>query len=354
MPLLQGIPNSKQILRSTQDGLQGIMWELRIDRSLNDFFVGMLQSATTNEMIDLDTYWLSTGLTVPANYTTLKARTRRNARYGICTTKTKIPLLAVDNQICFMGFEQGGATPIPWALFKRNGITNACQFSVTGAGVERLLNITNLMPTDYDTVAHVYTVKLNRHSAELLIDSALRAIILLDLPDEMPTWENNKPYALRSWPYPFGAIEQPGLWEIDRAIAYAGSSFVFPVDITGNKVILADGDPCPPRQWKIYTENTETEPWVDLAVGSAVNKVSHPFVLWGYEKKILYYKLTATLSTAKLEIYVGGDWEKHTDLTVDGAYHMLDVSAEEAPIGRLNVTGGVGGGTVNFAQVNCR
>lgn len=331
-------------IKATQDGLQSIGFEHRQGRSLNDFFEGYLTSAAgVATRPDLDDYWTGAGLTIPADYATLALFSRRPFNYGVVVAHGRFSTLAADGQWEFVGFEHDGGHRIPYLLAIRAG--NIFYFFANGA-VYRSLVLTSLLPANYATADHYYQVKLNKCSGEFYIDDELKAIFLFGVPEDLPVWQDNPPYALRSFPYGIMGVGQCICFEIWRGAADAGVPHTFPiVNDSQNRLVVADGDSLPPRQFALYTESTATK-WNALATAIAVT--SHPVPVWGYARKTLLFEANAA-GTLQVQVYTGGAWRTWaTIVLVANVLEVYNLNGE-VPIARCIYTP-VGADTIAVAE----
>lgn len=295
------------------DGLQSIQLEHRGGRSLNDFFVsrGALTSFT-----DLDTWWTNT-LRVPTGGGSIAIYSRKAFSYPMLGFRMILPGIAANADL-WVGFERGGAAPITGipliALLDANTGT---YFN----GFEASPHIEDILPANAYTALNRYTLKVNKCSAELFVDYDLIAVLLAGVPEALPVWENNPPYALASGK----AIlpkSLPTLLETHTETQISSE---------GNSFIAADGDPLPPRQYALYNENTATK-WTGLATAGAL-QTSHPVPVWGYTNKSLYFMADGA-GTLTVQIYSGGGWRTIATPAVAANTLVVYALASETPIAR--------------------
>lgn len=329
-----------EALRINDDALQTVHNEHIMGRSLNDFYNARI-SGISSERVDLDNFWTTEGIKKPVGYRYLAIYTRRTFRYPALTAWVQfLPLN--EGYYAEFGFEAGGGTQL--CIFDLCELDFKFALRAGTATNDTQCILGTLMPSDYATAKHNYTLVLTKCQGELYIDHAFKGVFLLGFQGTIPKWESNPPYVL-------GSTEKPFISEIsaflENALPTEKESLL---GVPPTSFFVGDGIPCPPRHYDVYTENTSTK-WSSLSVAEGVTINSHPIPIWGFSTKSLHYKLTSTLSAAKLQVYTGGAWQDYVDLTVDGKYHPLTITAE-APIARLTVTGGTGGGTINFAEFN--
>lgn len=342
------MPTYEQLKRATrieQDAMQSITYENWMDRSLNDFFNARMYNTTTGEFvrrgdIDIDSLWTSAGLTVPSGYKWLSMISRVLKMYPAITVEGKLP---TRNTVALghFGLEASTQHKIQDFTFASTDAGPGGQLmarcvppNVSG---EVRLDLTNLIPADYDTADHLYTIKANKPNAEFYVDNTLVAVCLVGVPEAIPVWEGNAPYALGSVP-----IGINGEFASKVEVHDGGNEATLPVTMSHrapggslNHIVSTDGDPLPPRQYQIYDENSSTK-WLSYGTGGG-QKTSHPIPIWGYQKKSLVFMADAA-GTLQLQIYVGGGWRDVFNDTIT-ANELWDYQLNiEAPIARFIYT----------------
>lgn len=326
------------------DALQTIIAEARKDRPLNDFFNARISLAGVGQRVDdIDSYWTSSGLTIPTGYRHLSVYSRKAFSYPSLAVYTTLVTLAANLRAGF-GVEVGGGVRLPMAYFWEYDTEANLAFGSIGEGVN-YLDITTLLPGDYDTADHLYHVKVNKCNCELFIDDILVAIGLFGLKEAIPDWENNPPYAIGSRKTGLLAASQPAIVEIDNT----GATLTLPLDITDNNFVAADGDPLPPRQYALYNENTATK-WNGQAI-AAGTITSHPVPVWGYPNKTLHFQANGA-GSLDMEFYVGGAWRVAETIAILANTLMVRVIDSEQPIIRFVFDPDAYPTTVNAAEVH--
>jgi len=208
------------------------------------------------------------------------------------------------------------------------------------------LEVTNLLPGDYDTAENVYRIFRTKQGAWFTINNTLKAVILDGVPDAIPTWQNNSPYALGSLNENMGTEFKfkTNVWS-----STSSKEFTFPLKTTEKCFAMFEGQPLPPRQFPVYNENSSTQ-WDALATGGTI-QTSHPIPIWGYPNKTIYFKSDAA-GTLDIEVYVGGGWETYDSpsLTANELLTYNFPAEMQAPIARLVYTP-TDTDTINLAEV---
>lgn len=340
---------SRALSRALQgdDTLQSISMNNRLGRSLNDFFNGFsrLPHGLTFERVDLDDYWTVDGLVLPANLGLIAAHSKRVYSYGGYSIYGRLPT-PVDSGSAYVGFEPGGGVLLPFAQFKITSSGVYCYGGQYSPSAINALEITSLLPADYDVTDHVYTVKMNKASAFFYIDGFLVGVLLFGVPEAIPDWENNKPYALGSVSAPMTANSGAAMIEL---IDDGENVQTFPLNILADMRIEAhDGDPCPPQQFPLYNESTATK-WAGLAIGDA-SQTSHPVPVWGYTDKTLLFQADG-VGTLAVQIYAGGAWRTVDTLPVAANTLVTYKLAHETPIVRCTYDP-IDSGKISIAEWN--
>ena len=313
-------------LAARQDGLQSVQHEHRLGRSLNDFFNARITNDATGvtSRADLDELWTSAGLVCPAGYRSLAVYSRKAFSYPILSMNMILPTLAAGASN-WMGFEDGGSAPAFIAALRVAGTSLRFLIGADGSAIY-IYPPTDLIPVDYDTVAHRYGIKINRCNVEVSIDDVVIVIVLLGLRNVISTG-NFPPYRLGSVNSPFPPAAITTLFEV--ATSGTGSDILLGSEY--NYFSCVDGDPMPLRQYPLYTENTAIK-WAGLATAGAL-QTSHPVPVWGYTRKSLLFQATGA-GTLTVQIYAGGGWRTIATPTVVADTLVVYDLAAETPIAR--------------------
>lgn len=330
-------------IKANLDALQSIQREHRLDRSLNDFFnTRITPVGGVTVKTDLDELWTIDGLRIPPGYRSLSVYTRAVYLYGHIGIFTKLGSLGPDPWAHkeLVEFETGGSS-----RGARAGFFSSDHFLAPRYGGNSIVELRAdiFLPADYDTVEHLYSIKVNRPNVEIYIDEDLIGVGLFGLPEPIPEWENNPPYNLGGCKVTGTNIAATALIEIDGN----GDEYSFPCNPMTNNYIAANGDPLPPRQYALYTENTATK-WNGLATAVAVT--SHPVPVWGYPMKTLVFRANAA-GNLDIQVYSGGGWRSWVPGGITLVANQLEVYNlnGEIPIARCVYTP-VGADTITAAE----
>ena len=335
------------------DALQSIQVEHRLGRSLNDFFLGSTGGPnatlgpTLTTKIDVDDFWDEDGFHVPAGYDNTRVFTRYTRRYpmlGIFTTLLDYTSPTIDASVGLTSDEHYN-TSLRVVLLEWHGHISFC-LMVVDLGADKL-QLDSLLPVDYETVKHNYLIKMNKPSCELFIDGKLKAIWLLGLSEELPKWDDTLPYALGGYEYGVTAVaEYLAFLKVEdehtppEAITFPlriKSTYVGATFHAGGTISHQEGDPLPPRQYLLYTENTSTK-WNGLATAGVV-QTSHPVPVWGYPMKTLVFQADAA-GNLDIQVYAGGGWRSWVPGGITLVANQLEVYNlnGEVPIARCIYT----------------
>lgn len=217
------------------------------------------------------------------------------------------------------------AAPLPIAALHGASDGNAYVLA-SSIATPASVKCNSLLPSDYDTAEHLYTIKVNKASMEMWIDDVLKAVFLYGVTEAIPEWQDTDPYVLGSTGAPL-ATTLSTLIEISKG----GDPATFPLDITGNNFVATNGDPLPPRQFAVYTENTSTK-WSGSTL-SGTGNTSHPVPVLGYPNKTLLFQ-SDSAGTLKIEVYAGGGWRQRYTKSLTANELFVYTLAEEYPIAR--------------------
>jgi len=312
----------KEVLKINDDALQSIGFGNKQGKSWNDFFYG---SGNLGRKIDIDNYISSDGtkfiLHEGERWVDITSRAVFSwpvlHYWGVLPTNKSIHeyLIAL-----WQNTEQTGIHF--YTMYNTDWCFNLIRYPYFNQ-----ITVKSLLPADYDSAEHWYTIKVNKCNTELWCDNSLLAIILYDLPEEIPTYSDKHPYAIRS------ACElMPGAMQIGLLFDNEGKPATIPFNF--NKLTFYEGDPLPPRQYAIYTENSSTK-WAGNTFDSTVT--SHPIPVWGYPKKTFLFQSNAA-GTIAIEVYAGGGWREVVSETVTANELWDYVLNLEVSIARMKYT----------------
>ncbi len=290
---------------------------------------------------DIDTNWTANGYTNVAGKW-LMAYSKKAWSYPALAFECIWPTLGSPNLCALVKLEEG-----PRGRLSRHGldmITN--HFSISaGAGDQRVrIDIENLLPADYNTATHLYGLKLNKCNLEAFIDDKLAGVVLMGLPEPIPVWENCLPYAVGSSASTLLAMKS--LIGIHLEPTGAMPSYTLGIRWGIDQVVCNDGDPLPPRQYVLYSENTATK-WNGITTSTTVT--SHPLPIWGYKNKTLHLQSNAS-GVVDVQIYVGGGWRTLTNLNLVANELTTYSITIDAPIARC-VYVPIGTDTITVAEL---
>ena len=292
----------------------GILWDYTPPRSLPAV------EEVRDFSVDINKYWTDDGFTIPGGYYNwLEARAKVVIEYPFVVAYTKLPKLdnyPCDTGVWFCAVEAGPAnrSGIAGARLGATGGGTKLEF-VFGGGLRWLyIDVTNRLPSDFDTAPHTYVVKVNAWGAEFYIDGELAAVGI-DLPGcgVRKTIASPPPYAVGVVPDPVMKMMQP----------FVEIGFPYPslTDIRENPGPLtlplspfyyrwAPGVPCPPRVRPLYKENSDAK-FAGLTDETANPLTSHPVPVWGYGKKLWLFQASVG-GTVRIEVWTtSGNWREY-------------------------------------------
>jgi len=247
---------------------------------------------------------------------------------------TILPTLVEDGQNLWMGFEMGGGvgTGITAFLFLRTGGANVLRAAIGGRTNQFVyIDITTALPADHLTVAHDYSVRLTKSHAEFYIDDDLVAIGINSSNLAFPNI-NYPPYAIFTAPLPF-ASKNVLLVEV------TGHDVELVTQLSPLRVRVGPDSPLPPRVYRLYEADT-SDLFAGLTVGAGT-LTSHPFPIFGYAGKTIYFKADQNSTANGLVIEVltqAGNWIEYDSVTYAANDDWYYTIAGEAVLVRLVYT----------------
>lgn len=211
--------------------------------------------------------------------------------YNWLIVRCRLPLLPVNNQSCWLGFEDdyqlGGASLLQYT---RNGgvpyLLRAwvgSMFLTSAPEIQAFLP--GVWPDDYQNNLHVYAIGVFKSRSEVWIDSILRAVILNNTPTAAAII-NGPPYTIIYSPSPFSTRMSALLECHNREVTLNWA-------VNPSEVRIQNTDPHPPRTYRMYRTGTGT-----LLAGYTIpapgptTEISHPVPVLGYDVKTILFQAT--------------------------------------------------------------
>jgi len=323
------------------DGLISFDFPHHLDRDKTLFFERWDRETGGNrggnpKKLPVKDVWDENGLHVRANnwqpYRTGSIVSRLTKKYPVFSMQVTLPTLSNDRRWQFC-LETGHQATAGEASFWNLDTPTEAHFRMYNRGIGSTeLNVTSLLPGDFDTADNVYRMRRYAGGAWLTINSEIKAVLLDGVPGGIPTWENSPPYAL-------GSVTDNLSSELGykmQAFSNTDTEWTFPLTTTDRHFGMFQGQPYPPRQFPLYNENTSTQ-WQGLNTGGAV-QTSHPIPIWGYENKVLQFQSDSG-GTLEIQLYLGGGWRTYYEKTVTAnELFTYSLGEGEAPIARCVYT----------------
>lgn len=260
---------------------------------LNKFFTGMYGQgpfATWTSPIDLKLYWDELGLRKPAaGLTWINAYSRAvydtpflSFRAGFNDIQAIDPLWGQY----YAGFEKGDGIHAGIISFTQEADNSLRAIMWQGESGQEL-NVTNLLPADYLTAQHWYSLKVNVNNSEFSIGATCHRLLAVIVPIGGVGIPGFFPYALAGPPYAIGVLAAPcptRITTLIEAIASVGSPCTFQASPRWFRA--ASDQPRPSRLYQLYQTGTNN-PMRGTIFNAPVT--SHPFPLFGYKSATLKF-----------------------------------------------------------------
>lgn len=294
-------------------------------------------------------YWTQTDyagpfsgyLRCPRTNSSISVYTKQAFKYPVLWTRIQLPDLTGQTRRAWWGFENGSYAGNATALWRFDTKTDRL---VAGPLLAPLkpINITNLLPSTYKTAMHYYVIEYTKPMAVFYIDNKVVCYQLFT-PDSYFTGIAGPPYALvPSRPMAAAVhamVESVGL----------GSQFDFPLSPYWFRV--SEGDALPPRVIRLY-QSTSTNLLAGLEVDPDIT--SHPFPVWGYEGKTIYFQADGA-GTLDIEVLMStGNWRTYATPAVVADTLLIHDIADNAVLARVVYTPTAAPDTINEAEVVLR
>ena len=290
---------------------------------LDKVFVGIRTLGLTygvevvGEKVRASQYWTKDGLRCPSDSREIAVWTRRTFKYPKATVIAKLPL------------PKTGVFYYPIALFSMatsewNGAIefhsyDSEQYDILVASEWRTavqhprVFLQDLLPANYDTGFHTYSLKINKWGVEFFIDGRLRAVAIGVNRDVKFHLSNTKPYAITVGYANIGSEYTFGLRVGNVGTAPATwQERILP--ISPHFVAVGDGDPLPPRAYHLYNTGTDNRlAGMSITTDSVT---SYPVPMWGYDRKVLYF-MADQAGTLEIQVLsMTNNWRTYDSVSV--------------------------------------
>jgi hypothetical protein len=259
-------------------------------------------------------------LIFPKDLSGLDIYSRRAFKYPQLLVYGKLPSLSlIGNEYeldYYFGFEHGSNCFNGIASFRLvTGTTYTNRLYVTVGSLNGLLNlnIDVAKPSDFNTVNHVYRVVLAKNMTFFFIDSRLRAVGVQCLQGSyVNVKENVLPYSIALVP------PMPSSITTLLEASAKGRTVVAPSDLeiplSPYRYRVSDGKDIIPLSLPLYLDSSDTSlAGYQVASGGVT---SHPFPLFGYNKKMLYF-MSGQSGTLSINVLTQtGNWRAYDSITV--------------------------------------
>ncbi len=304
----------KQLRQNTSvssAGLQSLAVPVWVDANLDEVYCAIDGNFPNITHLDVGGIWNEDGLTLQDGvHEAIRVLSRGSFRHPRLRAKGKwLTMEAGLTQ--FIGFSNSGALS---NLGIAIALSGASAYVYAGAYGETLftslIEITDLLPADYDTTEYVYGVNVIDGMVEVTINGKVVAVALYEIGNLDGGFLNNY---VNELPYAMGGSRTFGLEASHCTVI--GLKQEAPA--TGDKTLpfpphhlwCNEGSPYPPRHYQVYKEKTATR-WSNLATLGAA-QTSHPIPVWGYTNVDVMFRSDAA-GVLQVQAYVGddtiGDW----------------------------------------------
>jgi len=218
----------------------------------------------------------------------------------------------------WMGFEDGGFGSIAaFQLTTPDGVATNFYAYIGMAKYWRRVDITGLLPVDWATAVHLYSVEVAENMAVFSCDGKPMAFGLLT-PHSYITPISGPPYAVFSCDTRIPA-------RITSFVEVAGVGKELKLNLAPTHLRISRGARIPPRIFKLYVAGTETE-FAGYTLTSGTLE-SHPIPAFGYAGKTIFFQADQSGTLAVEALTQTGSWRKYLeDAVAAGEFWWLKVT----------------------------
>jgi len=290
--------------------------------------------------------WGKIDLPTPREHSFLCAYTKDVYSYPHGSVLTKLPdrTLISTGALFPFGFEAGPIGLMGLIAFQISSDKNfyaqvGGKWGSIGDNVR--IDLTSELPADYTTALHLYEIKVNRMNAEFYIDKVLKAVVLTGVP--LATI-SGPPYAIAGIASKISS-KYPAF--IELAYTNLGPYELSPVNLK-----VFDGDPAPPRLYRLYVSGTNT-----ILAGYSISSgsvTSHPIPVFGYEGKTLFFQANQAGSLTIQILTQTGNWRTYDSVSVSANTLSKYILTGDIVLARIIFTPSTYPATINEAEAVLR
>ena len=264
------------------------------------------------------TRWTVDGITCPANLPRVAIYSKKAYSNPVFTLRSTLPALTVDGQSVWFGLEAGGAGGNGIATFLLRQLAGSIQLRVALGGLfvgAQYADITTLLPADYQTTTHRYSIEVNKDLVIFYINLNPVAYGIMQ-PGGRIFNQTLAPFIPP--PYQLITSGRP-LADMTTLLEVVSAGTALTFDLSPQWIRFSDSDPCPARVIRLYDAGTANLlAGLSIAAGS---ETSHPFPIFGYEGKTLNFRASeqGTLSVEGLKQTIEWREEDTMGITQDRA-----------------------------------
>jgi len=297
-------------------------------------------------------YWTPTHYKQEEGYRFNATYSRISLKYPEVLSRFTLPDTSDLYNVHFYwcGVELGGRTDWGYASFVEHE-NNDVIISINAQGVGLLKNtVTSLLPSDYLSADHMYSVKVNAGFVEFRVDGELVAVYVQGETGQY--LYAGEPYVVRVAPFSLPAA-MPALVELSVEDP-AGTYPEYTVGFNAQWYRWSSGSPAPPRTYRLYDEGASTL-MTSGTYDSGTSHKSHPVPTRGYSNKTLLFQADTDSASAGLTIEVltqEGNWRTYDSLTYSGGSLESYTISGNFPLARIGYEPSVDGASVTDAEVH--
>jgi hypothetical protein len=312
---------------------------------------GDYKPTISNTLVDPDTLWPpidifhTSSMTCPADGL-VEIVSKYPLDYPELNVYTKLPSLSVVKvgYGLWFAFEHGtehtgGLTGL---FYRWNGSAEELRaYHAAYPYSDRYVDLTNLLPSNYKTAPHLYSVRVHRGFAEFLIDHQLVGIAV-----------SAQSYQTIAGP-PYGIlvsdVAPSTKMRVVIELASGPGGGAFSLDANAYYLSVYEGEAAPPRVFRLYQTGT-SNPLAGLSLSSG-SVSSHPIPTFGYAGKTIYF-MADTGGTLLIEVLTQtGNWRTYDSVSVSANTLTPYVMSGDAVLARVTYTPSAYPATISEAEV---
>jgi len=307
---------------------------------------GIRQHINASEVWSFDPNTLTGYIEPPSGYYLAGVYSKRSFRFPVLTARTKIPSSGWE---VYIGLENapGNLDGITAFRFLPNKDYYVVILSLAGNYfTENRVGIANLLPSDFETAEHTYTIEVCKNMVSFYVDRSPIAFCLINAAE--------KAHDVSGPPYALLVSSAPMTKTLRAFVEVNETSSLIPtrLELSPTSLFVSEGVEISPKALPLYLYQSSTK-MAGYSIESG-NVTSHPVPIFGYSGKTFLFQADQN-GTLSIEVFTQtGNWRTYDSVSVSADTLLSYIMSGDAVLARVTFTPSAYPATINEAEVILR